>query len=199
MKIIILFMFLICGTITLYGQVRRDYKNKKVNTYNSQSTIDKHSSCDTKAYCPVCGKCLFNGRTNKHGKCDMKYWTYDYVCEEHKKVVSFPFSETPDNRNKTNSNKKRDYEETSRYKVHEVRNSCFRKDSTITNFGVTYTITNVCKETLYIYIESLKLGCILPYQQTSPPINCPNPPILLRLTHNENAWKRWTPSGTPVL
>ena len=79
--------------------------------------------------------------------------------------------------------------------VHEVKHSCFRKDSVIRNYGADYKLTNMCDLTLYIYIESLKSSYILKNQQTSPTIKCPNPPIVLKVTHDNKAFKQWTTNG----
>lgn len=199
-KIIILLMSLMSWTVTLYGQPRRE--NKGANTYNTKSLRDKSDFCFSKVYCPVCGKCLYaEFPPNKHGNENEKYWTFDYVCKEHGKVVSIPFYEnppylkTPDKRYKkrTNANKIN-----SKYSVHEVKNNCYRKDSIKTDDGVIYTITNLCKNTLYFYIESLNICCILNHQKTSSPIKT-NPPIILKLTHNEKVWQNWVPSGTRVI
>lgn len=194
-------MFLIVGAGTIYGQVRKEHKNKRENS--AQSLRDKYETCFSEVYCPVCGKCLYaEFPPNKHGNENEKYWTFDYVCKEHGKVVSIPFYEnppylkTPDKRYKkrTNANKIN-----SKYSVHEVKSSCFRKDSIKTNDGVIYyTITNLCKNTLYFYIESLNICCILNHQKTSSPIKT-NSPIILKLTHNEKVWQNWVPSGTPII
>lgn len=193
-KIIILLMFLIVGAGTIYGQVRKEHKNKRENS--AQSLRDKYETCFSEVYCPICGKCIYSGGIpNTHGNKSDKYWTYDYVCKEHGKVVSIPFWETDKRyKKRTNANKIN-----SKYSVHEVKSSCFRKDSIKTNDGVIYyTITNLCKNTLYFYIESLNICCILNHQKTSSPIKT-NSPIILKLTHNEKVWQNWVPSGTPII
>lgn len=74
--------------------------------------------------------------------------------------------------------------------VHEVK-SCFSKDSIIRDYGFDYTITNICDHTLYIYIKSLNSSFILKPKQKSSPIKCPNPPIVLEMTHDNKKFQQW--------
>lgn len=188
-KIIILLMYLMIGTITIYGQARNEFKNNvKNNVKNNKRDKPKYDSNKDDdsfpVYCPICGKRLYNPRLNTSKK-KLKSSTWDYVCKEHnpKKIVSVPYN----------------YPFRSKYpSIHEVKNSCYRKDSIKTDDGVIYTITNLCKNTLYFYIESLNICCILNHQKTSSPIKT-NPPIVLKLTHNEKVWKDWVPSGTRII